>query len=196
MTSPLALQIRLTLTGVAPPIWRRLLIPSHIHLGKLHDIIQCAMGWTDSHLHEFGIGGRRYGLPMPEYDEPGNRVFQERKAKLGDLAGRVGDQFTYTYDFGDNWQHEIVVEEILPGDSERPTAECIAGERSCPPEDIGGVYGYAGFLEAIADPSHEDHERYLEWIGGDFDPEEFDAEKVNIYLKNLTGRWRAPRGRR
>ena len=196
MTSPLDLQIRLALTGVAPPIWRRLLIPSHIHLGQLHDVIQCAMGWTDSHLHEFEIGGRRYGLPMPEFDEPGNRVYQERKAKLDDLAGRVGDRFTYTYDFGDNWQHEIVVEEILPGHSERPTAECITGERRCPPEDIGGVYSYAGFLVAIADPSHEDHERYLEWVGGDFDPEEIDVEKVNIYLQNLTRRWRAPRGRR
>ncbi len=78
--------------GVAPPIWRRLLNPTHIHLGQLHDVMQCAMGWTDSHLHEFEIGGRRYGLPMPEYDEPGNRVFQERNAKLGDLAGRVGDR--------------------------------------------------------------------------------------------------------
>lgn len=79
--------------GVAPPSWRRLLIPTHTHLGQLHDVMQCAMGWADTHLHEFEIGGRRFGLPMPEYGEPGNRVFQERNAKLGDLAGRVGDRF-------------------------------------------------------------------------------------------------------
>lgn len=87
----------------------------------------------------------------------------------------------------------------LDGQKDRTTSRCWRehhSERSCPPEDIGGVYGYAGFLEAIADPSHEDRERYLEWVGGDFDPEEFDADKVNIYLKNLSGRWRAPRGRR
>ncbi len=97
-------------------------------------------------------------------------------------------RLTYVYDMGGDWRHEIVVEDILPAKRGRPTAECIGGEGCCPPEDIGGVVGYAEFLDAIADPSHEDHEHYLDWIGGDFDPDAFDIEKVNVYLTNLARR--------
>jgi hypothetical protein len=123
-------------------------------------------------------------------------VFQERKVKLGELLKRAGERFTYVYDMGDDWRHEIVVEDILAAADHRPGAKCIGGEGCCPPEDVGGVFGYAEFLDAIADPSHEDHEHYLDWIGGDFDPGAFDIEKVNVTLTNLARRWRSPRSRR
>ncbi len=189
------LQLRFTIMEIEPAIWRRVLVPSFIHLGQLHDVIQCVVGWTDSHLHEFEVGDRRYGDPMPDYDGPG-RVYQERNAKLASVVVNAGDTILYIYDLGDYWRHEIAVEEILPADTGRPTATCLGGERSCPPEDVGGPWGYQEFLAVIADPTHEDHEHLVGWAGEDFDPEAFDLERTNVYLTNLSGRWRAPRSHR
>lgn len=182
------LQLRVTLNDFEPLIWRQVLVPSTIHMGQLHDVIQCAMGWTDSHFHEFEIRGRLYGMPMPEFEGLGNPVFHERSVKLEELLKRAGERFSYIYDMGDDWRHEIIVEDILAAADDRPGAKCIGGEGCCPPEDVGGVFGYAEFLDAIADPSHEDHEHYLDWIGGDFDPGAFDIEKVNVTLANLARR--------
>lgn len=181
-------QIKITLRDSKPPIWRRLLISSETTLTKLHRIIQVAMGWEDAHLHAFRINGERYSAPLP-YD-PGHLQEMGMKStnrkKLNTLVSGEGDKFTYEYDFGDDWQHEIKIEKVLPPDPNQPLPVCIKGVRACPPEDVGGIGGYYyRFLEAIKDPDHDEHAMYTEWIGGDFDPEAFDLDAVNLRLKMI-----------
>lgn len=180
-------QIKITLIDSKPPIWRRLLISSETTLNKLHDIIQVAMGWTDSHLHAFRINGEEFSAPMP-YD-PGHLAEMGMKSthrkKLSTLVTGKGDTFFYDYDFGDDWRHQIIVEEVLPPDPKQPLPVCIEGKRACPPEDVGGIWGYDDFLEAIGNPNHPEHEMYVDWAGEDFDPEAFDVAEVNSELKSL-----------
>ena len=173
-------QIKITLNESKPPIWRRLLVPGDITLYRLHRIIQDAMGWWDSHLHQFIVNEVYYGEPS---DDDWYEVKSERRAKLNQIAPSEKDKFTYEYDFGDDWLHTVLVEKILPPDPSQKLPVCIKGKRACPPEDVGGVWGYEGFLEAIKDPKHEEHESYLEWVGGDFDPEKFDLDAINARLK-------------
>jgi len=173
-------QLKVTLRESKPPIWRRLQIGSDVRLGELHDIFQIAMGWTDSHLHQFIVGGVFYGVSDPDWDMD---VEDERKVRLDQIASAEKEKFFYEYDFGDGWEHEVLVEKILAPEPEADYPRCIKGKRNCPPEDIGGVWGYGDFLEAIQDEDHPEHEEYLEWIGGSFDPEAFDLEEVNEVLK-------------
>ena len=123
-------------------------------------------------------------LRVPDSDVP-YRLKDEKKMKLQEVVSRTKERFQYDYDFGDGWQHEILVEEILKPDLDLSSPTCIGGERACPPEDCGGVPGYAEFLEAIRDPKHEQHDEMLEWIGGEFDPEEFDIVLANRGLKRI-----------
>jgi hypothetical protein len=180
-TTPTVLQLRIDLEEVDPAIWRRLLVPSGIRLAKLHDIFQVAMGWTDSHLHAFTIGDRRYGMHIDDFldNELDEKKFTVLKA-LGDER-----RFRYEYDFGDDWQHHVLVEDIIKVPAELPFAVCLDGQRSCPPEDCGGPYGYANLLNAIEDPGHEEHDEYIEWVGDDFDPEEFNLATTNVILQHL-----------
>jgi hypothetical protein len=154
----------------------------------LHDIIQVVMGWTNSHLHQFIIGEAYFGPPDPYYDDL--PMSDETELKLSRITRNEGSAFLYEYDFGDSWTHELLIEKIVsPEESTYPV--CLAGERACPPEDVGGVWGYGGFLEAIRDPDHPEHEDYLHWIGGEFDPEAFDLAGVNAALRRLgSGRYR------
>lgn len=175
-------QLKVTLRGIRPPIWRRLQVRGSATLPKLHDAIQIAMGWTDSHLHLFNVGGVSYGVPDPDFDDD---VRSERRIKLGQIVYGAKDRFSYEYDFGDSWEHEILVEKVLPPDPAVHYPICLTGKRACPPEDVGGVWGYADFLEAIAHPEHAEHEEMLEWVGGAFDPEAFDLEAVNQALRQL-----------
>jgi hypothetical protein len=175
-------QLKVTLTGTKPPIWRRIQVASSINLRRLHDVIQAAMGWTQSHLYQFELGDVCYGEPDPEYGMP---IRSAKSTPLRRIAPEPGAKFTYQYDFGDNWQHQIVVEKVLPPEPGVAYPRCVAGRRACPPEDCGGVWGYAEFLEAIRDPEHEEHEAMLEWVGGAFDPEAFDLREVNQVLTNL-----------
>ena len=184
-------QLTITLLGVEPLVWRRVHVPSSVTLSRVHGDLQAAMGWSNSHLHQFEIKGLRYGSPDPDYVSVfGDPVLDERKARLGSLVER-GDRFTYEYDFGDSWEHEIVVEEILPAGPGSATSRCLEGARSCPPEDVGGWPGYADFLDAMADPTHPDHDDRSEWIGGRWDPEHFNLDGVNEALKmSAAGRFR------
>ena len=179
-------QIRVDLQGGKPPIWRRILVPGDVTLGRLHGILQAAMGWTNSHLHEFIIEQAHYGRPDPDYDD---EMRDDRRVRLSQIAPTAGYRFRYVYDFGDGWLHTLAVEQILPPEPGQQYPACIAGKRACPPEDVGGIGGYAYFLEAIRDPTHPEHDSYLEWIGGPFDPEAFDLEQVNRRLR-LVGRGR------
>lgn len=180
-------QIKITLRDSKPPIWRRVLISSETTLSKLHNIIQSAMGWYDGHLHAFEIQGKQYSAPLP-YD-PGHLremgMKSTNRVKLNKFIRVEGEKFRYDYDFGDDWQHEIVLEKIEPADPKQKLPLCIKGKRACPPEDVGGVWGYDGFLKAISDPKHPEHESYLGWIGEDFDPEAFDMDEVNMRLKGI-----------
>ena len=180
--------LKVSLKGVAPPIWRRLQVPGNANLGWLHTVIQVAMGWTNSHLHQFVIGKRLYSDPSFDLDEfeddPG--VFDENATAIAEVAPRAKSTFVYEYDFGDSWEHRITVEKILdPDPAAAGLARCLDGERACPPEDCGGVGGYADLLETIMDPKHEEYESMMEWLGGGFDPEVFDRVKTNKHLQKL-----------
>lgn len=177
-------QIKVTLRYTHHSIWRRILVPGSTTLLKLHDILQIAMGWENAHLHIFKIPGLIYNEPMKDiYGDM--EIAYETKCKLSQMNLREGQQFSYIYDFGDSWEHMLVVEKIVPGQEHLRYPICLKGKRACPPEDVGGVWGYDNFLKAIQDPEHEEHEDYLNWIGGEFDPEVFDLDEVNYRLQRM-----------
>lgn len=177
------LQLRIELKNASPAIWRVVLVPDTITLVQLHRVIQETMGWYNCHLHEFDIAGIRYGTPDPDWGDDLGMVNEARKRLLNVLHGRR--KFEYLYDFGDSWLHQVTVEDQLPMLKTQRYATCLQGENRCPPEDVGGVHGYFEFLEAIHDPSHEEHESVKEWWGGEFDPREFDAVETNTRLRQL-----------
>ncbi len=183
------LQIKITLKGSKPPIWRRVLVPDDLTLARFHTVIQAVLGWTDSHLHEFVIGGRKFGVPDPENDWiGGEKSINEKKAYLYDVLGEAGDKAEYTYDFGDNWEHTVAVEKVLAPEPGVIYPICTAGKRNGPPEDCGGVYGYYNLLQILRDPSHEEYQSMLEWVGGKFDPEDFSVEEIDARLTPLRRR--------
>ena len=173
-------QIQISLKGSTPKIWRRLQLKSDTFLPKLHHIIQITMGWTNSHLHQFIKNKEFYGDSSLNDDFD---VVDYRKIKLSAMLMKEKDKFTYEYDFGDSWEHTILLEKILPVDSNTKYPVCIAGEMNCPPEDCGGVWGYAELLKILGDPKHEEYEEYKEWLGDDFNPNEFDLEEINAMLR-------------
>jgi len=173
------LQLCVSLEGIEPRIWRRIQVPDTFTLKQLHRVIQIVMGWQDSHLHEFSLSDKRYGEPNPEDEDT---VIDETTVRLRDLSLSIGGSMGYAYDFGDDWQHRVVLEETLVPNPDSVYPACLAGERGAPPEDVGGAGGYVEFLEAIADPDHEDHDANLEWVGGQFDPEAFSVTEVNERL--------------
>jgi hypothetical protein len=172
-------QLKVTLVGIKPPVWRRVVVPSGITLAELHDVVQAAFGWWGYHLHEFDFGGVRYGIDDGEGWEPPK---DERRARLDRLAP-AGSSFTYTYDFGDDWRHKIVVEKVTPADPSMRYPTCTGGRRARPPEDCGGGWGYENLLAVLADPADEEHASMLEWVGGAFDPEAFDPSEFADNLK-------------
>ncbi len=150
-------------------------------MSKLADILLVAMGWSNSHLHAFRVGERRYGMnfddfPEGEIDEKTVTVLQ---------ALREERRFTFDYDFGDSWRHEVVIEELTSSPFGLKFAVCLDGANACPPDDVGGTGGYEEFLRAIADRTHEEHESYLEWVGGSFDPTAFELVDVNAALQKI-----------
>jgi hypothetical protein len=177
--------LKVKLLHIEPPIFRRFVVPAGITLDRLHDVIQIVMGWTDSHLHEFTIGKKQY----TEYPESKQDGLSCGRYRLGDMIKQKGRTFRYLYDFGDSWEHELVLEESRYFNPElRTELACIDGQRACPPEDVGGVHGYFEFLSALKDPTHEEHENYTEWSGGNFDSERFDPESINWELMKYL-RW-------
>lgn len=185
-------QIKVTLLGTDPPIWRRLLVPADLTLEQLHNVLQIAMGWEDCHMHEFRIGQQRFGKPDPmERAFGGPRTASERTARLFNVLDRAGAKAVYTYDFGDSWEHRIAVEKRLAVEPGRAYPACLAGERHGPPEDCGGIPGFYNLLEAIGDPEHEEHEELLDWVGGSFDPDAFSVDEVNRRLAPLQRRRKA-----
>lgn len=185
-------QFKITLLESKPSIWRRIQVRDCM-LDKLHEHIQTAMGWTNSHLHQFHINGERFGDPALLGNESEDSDYiDSTKTLLSAILPKTGKRFAfkYEYDFGDGWQHEVLFEGSPPVDPQAKYPLCLEGERACPPEDCGGVWGYADFLEAIRDPKHEEHEAMLEWIGGRFDPEKFDVKRATQAMKKGLPDWR------
>jgi hypothetical protein len=186
LASPRSYQLKVTLQSVRPPVWRRFTVRDDITLAKLHGLLQVIMGWTDSHLHLFAASGRRFC--GPEVDLPPPRQ-DEGKVRLRDVLKEPADRFVYEYDFGDGWKHTVVLEEVLPHEPRARYPVILDGRRACPPEDCGGVPGYAHLLEVLAAPDHPEHEDLREWVGGRFDSERLDVGALN---RTFHGGWYLP----
>jgi len=150
-------------------------------MAKLADMLIAAMGWTNSHLHAFRVGDARYGMNFDEFPEG---EIDEKSATVLQVL-RDEKRFTFDYDFGDSWEHEVLVEDLSWSYFGLKYAVCLDGANACPPEDVGGVPGYGDFVEAIADPANEEHESYLEWVGGSFDPAHFHVADANALLQKV-----------
>ena len=176
-------QIKVTLKGVTPAIWRRVLLHCDIPLLKLHTILERTMGWAGGHLHQFRAGSVTFGTTSVESFGP--PVVSERRASVAEALPGVGSRLTYDYDFGDGWEHTVVVEKVLDPAPGQKYPVCLAGQRRCPPEDCGGPGGYENLLAALAHPNDPEHADMEAWVGGSFDPGAFDIADVNRSLRRL-----------
>lgn len=163
-------------------MWRRIQIPAAATTADLHEVLQEALGWTNSHLHEFGVGAERFGVPDLEWGDEDD-VRDEAGVSVGEVAA-VGAKLSYVYDFGDNWRHDLTVEQIVVAEAGVRYPRCLDGARACPPEDVGGPGGYETFLAALRDPDHDNHERYIQW-GAGFDPTGFGPAETDQALARL-----------
>lgn len=178
-------QLKVTLDGIRPLIWRRIQVRGDISLFKLHKILQVVMGWYDCHLHQFVIEGESYSVISIEADMLGDDFKDEKRFKLSRVIPGEKFKFTYEYDFGDSWGHTILVEKIFRPLQELKAPVCLKGKRSAPPEDCGGEGGYYHLLKALRDPNHPEHADMRTWVGDEYDPEHFDADIVNERLKKI-----------
>ncbi|MCK4662000.1 MAG: plasmid pRiA4b ORF-3 family protein [Bacteroidales bacterium] len=177
-------QIQIALKGFKPKIWRRILIPSDLLLSDFHKIIQTTMGWTNSHLHQFIKNRTIYTLRIQNdnlWDEMDNVDY--KKIKIFELLKNEKEKIIYEYDFGDSWEHDIILEKILPIDDKIKYPICLTGKMNCPPEDCGGVWGYFDILKILKQPDHEEYESYIEWLEDEFDPKYFDKDEINELLR-------------
>lgn len=177
-----ALRLKITLEDTIPPVWREVMIPAEFSLAQLHQVVQVAMGWKNSHLHVFALGKRSFSDPEFELDD---HPEDERKVHVGELLQEKGASLVYEYDFGDGWLHRILCEEIVTSSAEEAVVRCLNGSQACPPEDSGGPYGYADLLEAREDPDHPGHQDAVDWLGLKFDPTAFAVDAVNRKLSRL-----------
>lgn len=181
------LQFKVTLLNVKPSIWRRIQVPKYYSFWDLHVAIQDVFGWTDTHIHEFNVINPKNGMKVCLSIQPdefaifGIETLPEWKCLLSRYVsdGR-NKKFEYIYDPGDHWRHKIEYEGIVHLERKLDLPICIAGRNACPPEDVGGGSGYEKFLQALADPAHEEHESYKEWIAGSFDPKDFSPGDVGF----------------
>jgi len=178
-------QIYVKLQDMEPAIWRRILVPSDIELVELHKVLQVVMGWSNSHLHQFLLKGKYYS-PRTDgdedfWDESMNVDYQG--IKLENLLKKPLDVLEYEYDYGDSWMHNLVFERVLPKDDKILYPRCLDGERHCPAEDCGGAPGYMELLKILKKPKSAAYKEWIEWLGNDFDPEQFNFAQVNAYLQ-------------
>jgi len=183
--SPKVFTFRVSLDGSNPRIWRRFEVTDDLSLDLLHSVIQIVMGWEFAHLYEFVVGAKRYDMPMPIDmggplgDAPADEV------RIGEVLSQKGDKLTYVYDMGDSWMHTLALGKISEPEPGRRYPRCLSGKGACPPEDCGGIWGYYDMLEVIRDPDHEDHENTLEWLGDEFDPDDFDLAAIETALEDF-----------
>lgn len=179
-------RLRITLDDAVPPIWRTVEVPLTITLRGLHDVIQAAVPFLDYHLFQFEVGGQRYAIPDPKFD--GRETRNTKSTKLGSVLVKGATTLRYTCDFGDDWRHTITVEEVFAADPLMAYPRFVEGARRAPPEDVGGVWGFEEFLNAIVKPRHPERKRMLEWCGGAFDPAEMDVATVQARMIKLANR--------
>jgi hypothetical protein len=185
-------RIRIELQDSEPKSWRRVDVPLSATLLSLHDIIQVAMGWRGDHLFEFVVGDKVYGEPHPDDVMDERKVYQAKSIRLQALVGRGVDRLLYIYDFGDYWRHDVTIEDLRDGSPDVDYPAFVDGARRGPPEDVGGGGGFMEFLEAVLDPTHEEHERMLEWYGGPFDPDDIDERRIRMVLSMFADRRKGP----
>jgi hypothetical protein len=198
MSAATIARLKITLDGVKPAVLRRIEVPFAIRIDRLHLTIQAAMGWTNSHLYELRAGDVGWSTPYPDMFG-GDDFLDARKARLGDILEEdIGTKkLVYLYDFGDGWEHTIKIERLFDPEPGALYPRLIEVTGRCPPEDCGGPWGYAEFLEAIKDPKHERHPELTEWIGDDFDPDDDQAASLTAEVDALARKWsRKPAGRR
>ena len=178
-------QLHVALLDIEPTVWRRLWVPGNLKLSRLDRVIQEAFGWTNSHLHEFTIQDERYGITgLSDFGDEED-LNDDKKFTVGQVLGESVKQFMYAYDFGDNWQHQIVIEGVMDATPFNDWPLCLAGENACPPEDVGGTYGYQEFVESMTDTEHDNHFENWRWHGGPFDPKGFDVNSANARIRKL-----------
>ena len=185
MDSKNVYQFKITLKEIAPPIWRCIQVSEDYTFWDLHVAIQDSMGWTDSHLHSFTLKNLKTGLrtelgiPNPDYDDD-DGTLEGWKEKISAWFSKENDSADYVYDFGDYWEHSLILEKILPKENGKTYPCCTTGARACPPEDCGSIPGYFNLLEIIKNPEHKEHKEMLTWLGGHYDPEQFDKDKIHF----------------
>jgi hypothetical protein len=178
-------QLKITLREVKPPVWRRIVVRSETWLSDLAPILEAAMGWESYHLHAFDVDGVRYGVPDPDW--PMLEFIDDSEARLGEVLATVGAKMLYEYDFGDGWEHDVLVESISLPQRGVTYPVCIAGRRACPPEDCGGPWGYADLLDVLRNPNHPEHVAMREWAGPDFDPSRFSVDGTTERMQSPPG---------
>jgi hypothetical protein len=181
------ISLKITLKHIRPAIWRRIIVRGGMTLGDLHVAIQAVMGWHGGHMHAFEVGGQQYGEPG-SLEDGGN----EERLTLNSVVKLGFNRFVYTYDFGDDWEHDILIEKAPPRTDATAFPACVAGKRNCPPEDCGGPRSYPELLEILKDPDHPSHEEQREWIGEEFDPEAFSVAAADAMLATVFRRKDAP----
>jgi len=187
------LRFRIELEEIEPSIWREIVVPSSYSFWDLHVAVQDAMGWLDYHLHVFRIRDLRTGgvaeVGIPLTDDFGHQpVLAGWEVPVLSYLSEPGNSAEYEYDFGDGWSHQVLLQEITDREKGGKYPRCVGGERACPPEDCGGPWGYQTLLEILNDPAHEQYEQMCEWVGDQFDPEQFDPGRVKF--DNPKKRWR------
>lgn len=178
-------RIRVSLKFIEPEIWRLVDVPLATHLKGLHDVIQAAMGWQDYHLFDFQIGDKHYGIPEGKWDR---EFLQARSIKLAAVIAKGIRRFDYVYDFGDDWEHTVVIESVFDADPALKYPRFVDGARRAPPEDVGGPPGFFDFLEAMANPRHSEHRHLVEWYGRPFDPNDLDLLVIRLRIGALAKR--------
>ena len=177
--------LRIEIEDISPLIWRRISVRTSINLDKLHEVIQLTMGWHNSHLWMFTAHDRNYSILIPNDDMWNERISDATKTKLSALLTSGTGEINYVYDFGDNWQHRIIVESVKAAEAEKPYPQFVGGERRCPPKDCGGVPGYYDFLKKIASKQGKKRKAALDWYGGPYDPNDIDERQIAVALKRV-----------
>ncbi len=178
-------QIKVTLQDMRPPIWRRFQVPANINLDELHMVLQVVMGWTNSHLYQFKMRETYYGEPQPDFGVDDFEMEDASRTKLSELVDKENAKFIYEYDFGDSWEHEILIEKILTTEPGVHYPVCLTGKRACPPEDSGGVWGYSEMLETLLNPKDSEYDEIMDWLGEGFDPKRINVDEINQMLRAM-----------
>jgi hypothetical protein len=177
-------QVKVSVLDIEPLIWRRLIVPRAITLRRMHRVLQATMGWQDYHLYEFQAGEKRYG--EPDAAEPEDELLSAGWGRLSWILRSVGEMVMYVYDFGDEWRHQLVLEDLPSANEYRAYPRCLDGARACPPEDIGGPISYSKWLQRLASDVESERNEARWILGKRFDPERFDIRSANRRLKTVT----------